>query len=322
MDDLQYSGQGVEKTERGYRSKCLGLFLKALPGIKASKVIAKSYSDMAQHLVARHQSLVQSNGDQSGAAAGEQRTIEPDLLPNLNWKLSNAQVQAEKVRQKAIFTQEIGAMSGSNSTSKIINEKYWDFNIDFRFVLHWQDYENDKKRIASLSQSEKDKLPVFASNVKPFPDISNTFNPDISTLEQAKLPARPLQVIDLQADADRDTILATLHLMILEQLDMTAEDGEPTQLGVVLKDINRSFQEPSLIALQLLQFGALTGDPFEKVEERKFPERIAATYPASAEVTFDVKLWRNKAVKKRENEIRQEVKKKAQDDGLDEEAVR
>ena len=126
------------------------------------------------------------------------------------------------------------------------------------------------------------------------------------------MPQRKLQVIDLPADAEKDTILAIVHFMLLENLDMIAEDGEPTQLGVVLKDINRSFQEPSLIALQLLQFGVLTGEPFEKVEERKFPERIAATYPATSDVEFDVKCYKNKLIKKQETEMRLEAKKKLQ----------
>ena len=41
--------------------------------------------------------------------------------------------------------------------------------------------------------------------------------------------------------------------MVLEHLEFFA-DGEPTIFGDALKDVNRSFQEPALIALQLLAF--------------------------------------------------------------------
>jgi len=70
---------------------------------------------------------------------------------------------------------------------------------------------------------------------------------------------------------------AMAHLLLLESLELIGEDGDMTVLGDVLKDCPRDVQEACLFALELMKFGVLTEQPFEEVEDRKFPSGV--NYP-------------------------------------------
>jgi len=73
------------------------------------------------------------------------------------------------------------------------------------------------------------------------------------------------------------SLSALIHFMILEHLGMIADDGDMTVLGNQLKDFPTHVQEPCLIALEMMKFGVLNGEPFESVPEMAFPEQV--NYP-------------------------------------------
>lgn len=75
---------------------------------------------------------------------------------------------------------------------------------------------------------------------------------------------------------DTKAVSAIVHFMLLEHLGLIADDGGMTVLGDVLKDSPTYLQEPCLVALELMKFGLLSGDPFEAAE-RPFPEQVG--YP-------------------------------------------
>lgn len=58
-------------------------------------------------------------------------------------------------------------------------------------------------------------------------------------------------------------LAALVHFMLLEHLELIADDGGMTVLGNVLKDTPRRLQEPCLVALEMMKFGVLNGEPFE-----------------------------------------------------------
>jgi len=63
--------------------------------------------------------------------------------------------------------------------------------------------------------------------------------------------------------------------MLLEHLELIADDGGMTVLGHVLKDSPRHLQEPCLVALEMMKFGVLNGEPFEPAQpDRPFPEQV------------------------------------------------
>merc|ERR1719382_349992 len=66
---------------------------------------------------------------------------------------------------------------------------------------------------------------------------------------------------------------------MLEHLELiSSEDGGVTVLGNVLCDAPSSLQEPCLVALELMKFGILSGEPFDAAQpERPFPEHV--NYP-------------------------------------------
>merc|ERR1719326_752477 len=69
--------------------------------------------------------------------------------------------------------------------------------------------------------------------------------------------------------------------MVLEHLELIAsEDGGMTVLGNVLKDTPKNYQEPCLVALEMMKFGILSGEPFDAaVADRPFPEQV--NYPST-----------------------------------------
>ncbi|CAJ1371337.1 unnamed protein product [Effrenium voratum] len=72
---------------------------------------------------------------------------------------------------------------------------------------------------------------------------------------------------------DTKAVSAIVHFMLLEHLGLIADDGGMTVLGDVLKDSPWQLQEPCLVALEMMKFGILSGDPFEAAE-RPFPEQV------------------------------------------------
>mmetsp|Transcript_50726 Transcript_50726/g.117800 ORF Transcript_50726/g.117800 Transcript_50726/m.117800 type:complete len:761 (+) Transcript_50726:91-2373(+) len=77
---------------------------------------------------------------------------------------------------------------------------------------------------------------------------------------------------------DMNSLAALVHFMLLEHLELIADDGEMTVLGNVLKDSPRHLQEPCLVALEMMKFGVLNGEPFDAAQaDRPFPQQV--NYP-------------------------------------------
>jgi hypothetical protein len=81
---------------------------------------------------------------------------------------------------------------------------------------------------------------------------------------------------------DVESLTALVCFMILETLDYISEDGAMTVLGDAMKDSPIAFEESILLALEMMKFGLLTGEPLEAPEEKKFPQ--AVNYPTSASI--------------------------------------
>lgn len=73
---------------------------------------------------------------------------------------------------------------------------------------------------------------------------------------------------------ETNSLAALVHFMLLEHLELIADDGSPTVMGEALKDAPRHLQEPCLVALEMMKFGVLSGEPFEAVKDRPFPEKV------------------------------------------------
>lgn len=79
---------------------------------------------------------------------------------------------------------------------------------------------------------------------------------------------------------DMHSLSALIHMMVLEHLELISRDGGVTFLGDVLKDTPRSMQEPCLVALELMKFGVLSGEPFDTAQaDRPFPDKV--NYPTN-----------------------------------------
>jgi hypothetical protein len=75
-----------------------------------------------------------------------------------------------------------------------------------------------------------------------------------------------------------NSLAAYVHFMLLEHLELIADDGGMTVLGNVLNDTPRHLQEPCLVALEMMKFGVLNGEPFDSARaDRPFPQEV--NYP-------------------------------------------
>jgi len=114
--------------------------------------------------------------------------------------------------------------------------------VDFKFCLNWHahEFQNDGKLVTQLNTAGE-------------PSFSNNAN----------------------------SLAALVHFMVLENLELiSSEDGGMTVLGNVLKDTPRNLQEPCLVALEMMKFGVLSGEPYDAAQpERPFPPQVG--YPAS-----------------------------------------
>eukprot|EP00931_Biecheleriopsis_adriatica_P028045 TRINITY_DN16776_c0_g2_i1.p1 TRINITY_DN16776_c0_g2~~TRINITY_DN16776_c0_g2_i1.p1 ORF type:complete len:743 (+),score=127.44 TRINITY_DN16776_c0_g2_i1:66-2294(+) len=77
---------------------------------------------------------------------------------------------------------------------------------------------------------------------------------------------------------DTQALSATVHFMLLENLKLIEDDGGMTVLGLLLKNCPSHFQEATLLALELMKFGLLSGEPLATAGE-PFPELV--NYPTA-----------------------------------------
>ena len=81
---------------------------------------------------------------------------------------------------------------------------------------------------------------------------------------------------------------AYVHLMLLQQIGLIDDSEGMTVLGDTVKNCPAEFEEPCIVALELMKFGLLTGNPFEPVNEKPFPR--ALHYPKQSETGKTSKL--------------------------------
>mmetsp|Transcript_90628 Transcript_90628/g.259153 ORF Transcript_90628/g.259153 Transcript_90628/m.259153 type:complete len:760 (-) Transcript_90628:224-2503(-) len=118
-------------------------------------------------------------------------------------------------------------------------ERQGNERIDFKFCLTWHAYEFEDETASGL----------LLKNItgRGYPSCTN----------------------------DVKCLAALVHFMVLENLDFIESEGCATLFGSVLKDSPPHLQEPCLVALELLKWGGLNGEPFEPAQiERPFPQQV------------------------------------------------
>jgi len=118
-------------------------------------------------------------------------------------------------------------------------------HVDFKFCLNWHAHDfNADGPLIREALKENEQLPNPSNDIK--------------------------------------SLAAVVHFMVLEHLGLIAEDAGMTVLGDVLKDTPAQFQESCLVALEMMKFGCLSGEPFEPADpQRPFPEQVQ--YPRQAD---------------------------------------
>lgn len=82
-----------------------------------------------------------------------------------------------------------------------------------------------------------------------------------------------------QVPNDPQSLAALVQFMMLETLDYVSEDGGMTVLGDVLKNVPQPLEESFVLAIEMMKFGILNGEPLEAPENKPFP--AAVNYPAA-----------------------------------------
>jgi len=154
----------------------------------------------------------------------------------------NFQAQAEKAEQKVLMPDVNRRGLRWRITSEALEaekQRQNDTRVDLKFCLKWHEHE-------------------FFGDGELYRGLSASGEPSFAK--------------------DRDSLSALVHFMLLEHLELIADDGGMTAIGAALKDTPKHLMEPCLIALELMKFGCLNGEPFEPTaQDKPFPQ--ALNYP-------------------------------------------
>merc|ERR1712113_1350077 len=95
---------------------------------------------------------------------------------------------------------------------------------------------------------------------------------------QDQLYRKDVKFGDRNSGCDEASLAAMVHFMLLEHLELIDDGGNATVFGNSLKGIPQHLQEPCLVALEMLKFGLIDGQPFNAARaDNPFPEQI--NYP-------------------------------------------
>jgi hypothetical protein len=101
---------------------------------------------------------------------------------------------------------------------------------------------------------------------------------DGELFKQIAVPT-PRRKGDVSFTKDKESLSALVHFMLLEQLDIISNDGSPTVFGEALRNSPKHLMEPCLVAIELMKFGVLDGNPYSPAtEDRPFPQSLQ--YPS------------------------------------------
>ena len=82
---------------------------------------------------------------------------------------------------------------------------------------------------------------------------------------------------------DPDSLSALVMLMMLEVLDYVSEEGGMTVLGDAIQSTPSGLFEPVLLALEMMKFGVLNGEPLEAPDGKPFPAAVQYPLPGAVD---------------------------------------
>ena len=205
---------------------------------------------------------------------GEWNDRQPPLIDSLEYR--SLLVELEEYRTKTLGL--LAAALPSHYKSKPIACKSY-FEKDAREVTvgnkTWLKWKFTKEDLAAEMKRQQTKTVDIGFCVRWHAHDFQTDGPLVRNLE-ADASRFPLP-------NDADSISALVILMMLEVLDYISEDGSMTVLGDAIKDTPPAFIEPVLLALEMMKFGVLNGEPLEAPDGKPFPAAVQYPVPGSVD---------------------------------------
>ncbi|CAD7964932.1 unnamed protein product [Amoebophrya sp. A120] len=204
-----------------------------------SMLLTQAQSNPTLYNPAQIQALLQQQAvlQQQIQMSNEEQFLSPELREPMKWSFTKEEVKLEMMRQK------------TNA-------------VDFVFCLKWHVHLQEEAGAANKQGKAASKQ-------------ASTKNGQKDQREGLLMPRNSDYKLRLPAEADKNTLSAYCHFMVLENLDLLSPNGGMTVLGNVLQDIEqKEFIEPALIALELMKFGVMSGETWEPaVPEKPFPSQ-------------------------------------------------
>lgn len=199
-------------------------------------------------------------------STGEWNDRQPPLIDTMEYR--SLLVELEEYRVKTL-----GLLAATSSGKKIKSKTYFDETGREMVVptevdqLKWKFTKEDL--VAEMKRQKVSKVDTLFCIRWHAHDFEND-----GPLYKNLTSNHPSKFIP----KDLDSTVALINFMLLESLDYISPDGGMTVLGDVLKDTPVAFEEPMLLALEMMKFGLLNGEPLEAPEQKPFPAAIG--YPA------------------------------------------
>ena len=208
-------------------------------------------------------------------STGEWNDRQPPLVDSLEYRSLVFELEDYRAKTLGLLA---AALPSSFKTKNIVCKTYFDAQTDnsssprdlvplVKPGLKWQFTKEELQ--AELKRQQAPRVDLRFC-LRWHAHAFETEGPLMTNLTSTKVVPVP---------SDAESLIALVTFMILETLDFVSEDGGMTVLGDVIKDAPLPFEESIVLAIEMMKFGILTGEPLEAPESKKFP--AAVNYPTA-----------------------------------------
>jgi 5'-3' exonuclease len=212
---------------------------------------------------------------------GEWNDRQPPLIDSLEYRALLVELEEYRAKTVGLLT---AALPGHFKTKTITSKSY--FEKEPRELLvselasrNWLRWRFTKDDLQAEMRRQNTKTVDLGFCLRWHAHDFQTDGPLLRNLSD-NIPDKPAFSVQ-----DQDSLSALVMLMMLEVFDYVSEEGGMTVLGDAIQATSSALLEPVLLALEMMKFGVLNGEPLEAPDGKTFP--VAVQYPSPA--TADAK---------------------------------
>jgi hypothetical protein len=209
----------------------------------------------------------------SALCTGEWNDRQPPLIDSLEYRSLLVELEEYRAKTVGMLT---AALPGHWKSKKITSKSYFEkeareLNSSELAARPWLKWKFTKDDVQAEMKRQQTKTVDLAFCVRWHAHDFLNDGPLVKNLES---PFSPKFAV-----TDQDSLSALVQLMMLEVMDYVSEDGGMTVLGDAINKTPSNQLEPVLLALEMMKFGVLNGEPLEAPDGKPFPAAVG--YPTA-----------------------------------------